>query len=431
MQTTQFKNRRKQFFCEIPHGVAIIPAGSAAENRLYPNSDFIYLTGLEEFDCVALLSTARKKPQYILFWKESDEKQKIWEGARMTIKEVKEASGADRVFPLDKLTQQLAEYFTGAETLYYTLNIDQNLDRLVLQSRDSLLKQKYMPTIAPATIGELGLVMEKLRVHKEKEEIAAIRQAVDITAEAYARAMREAKPGVYEYEIEALVSYVFRRAGCLGSSFPPIVASGANATVLHYKHNNRRMAQGDLLLLDVGAKYHNYCADVTRTWPLSGKFTPPQKAVYQAVLAAQKAVIAQIKPGVEVQAFHHQAIFLLTTSLVELGLLQGKVDELIEQKAYEKFYMHKTGHFLGIDVHDLGGFFLQGNTRRFEPGMVVTVEPGLYIRPGTEGVPPQFAWIGVRIEDDILVTAEGCEVLTDKIPKEVEALEELLACGRV
>lgn len=404
-----------------------MPAGSASESRLYANSDFVYLTGIEEPDCVALFANIDARTKYVLFWKEADEKQRTWEGPRLSCDELKLTSGADQVFPLDKMSEHLPDLFKGAERLYYMLNVEPALDRTVLQARNTLLKQQYLPTVAPATICELSLVMENLRVRKDEAEIATVRKAVDITAEAYDLAMRDARPGVYEYAIDGLVHHVFRRAGCLGPAFPSIVASGANATVLHYHRNNRRMEPGDLLLLDIGAKYQNYCADVTRTWPISGKFSAPQRAIYQAVLNAQKAAIQAIRPGAEIQVFHRQTVAALTASLVEIGLLQGNVEELIEKKSYEKFYMHRTGHFLGIDVHDLGGFFLQGEARRFEPGMLITVEPGLYIRPETADIPPQFAGVGVRIEDDVLVTAGGCEILTKKIPKEVDELEALLA----
>lgn len=424
-----YKLRRKRLYKELHKSVAIVQAGAASpqlEGRFCANSNFAYLTGLHDPQAIALFTTAASKSRYILFWRPPTQKDAVWHGSRPGLKEIKQLAGADCAYPLDKFAEKLPAYLKGAGSLYHTFGVDETNDKIILDVRNELLQQKYVAQTVPQALWELGEVMEKLRICKEPQEITLLRKAVAVTASAYQALMETVRAGMYEYEIEGLLAYLFHKEGAQEQSFGSIVASGANATVLHYMDNNSRIAENDLVLVDAGARYQYYCADVTRTWPVSGKFTPAQKAIYQAVLSAQKTAIAHIKPGASVPEFHKKVIATLTECMVDLGILHGKVADLIEKKEYEQFYMHKSGHFLGLDVHDSGGYFSQESQRTFQPGMVITVEPGCYIRTDAEKIPTQFCGIGVRIEDDILVTQEGCEVLSAGIPKEVNDLEELL-----
>lgn len=268
-----------------------------------------------------------------------------------------------------------------------------------------------------------------MRLIKSESEIALIERAAEITAEAHREAMRAARPGMHEYEVEALIEYMFRRRGAT-PAYTSIVGSGENATVLHYSANNAAIREGDLLLIDAGAEFQGYAADITRTFPVSGRFNRPQREIYEVVLEAQKACIAMVRPGVSIDELHNRSVELLTEGLVHLGLLQGDLNELIEKEAYKKFYMHRLGHYLGMDVHDVGLYYVDGESRKLEPGMVITVEPGLYVARNQEAK-EEYRGIGVRIEDDVLVTAEGHRVLTAGVPKEVEEIEQFIARARV
>ena len=424
--------RRKKLAREIPESLVILSSGEPLGDAPFvPDSNFFYLTGIEEPGVVALLRTAQKRLHYTLFWKESDQKQKVWEGPRLGCQEAKVRYGAQRVQALPRLEKELYKYIEGVDRIYCTLGSNPGLDKLIIQSRDGLCKKRFMPYQIPFAIHDLSALLESMRIFKDEHELDCLNKAIAITTEAYRQVMAKTLPGMYEYEVEALLFYVFRQAGAQGLSFPSIVASGANATVLHYHRNDCRIEPNSLLLVDAGAKYNGYGADVTRTWPISGKFNKAQRAIYQAVLDAQSQAIREVRPGVEVRHCHEVAVRVLTEHLLRLGLLSGKVDEVIAKKKFEKFYMHRTGHFLGIDVHDLGGFYRpKRQPRIFEPGMVVTVEPGLYISPEYRDVPADFVGIGVRIEDDVLVTNDGCQILTAQIPKEIEAIEALLQASR-
>lgn len=408
-----------------PRHVAIVASGNAPKNwrnNFVPNGNFLYLTGLNYPDTIAVFGAADSR--YVLFWKEPLPHEAIWTGMRMSSQEAQHLAGADKVLPLKEFPAQIAEYLKGASGLACTLGSDDKLDLLILEARQQLLAQRSISTIAPAAIVDLGRFVEKIRLFKDKGEIETIRKAIDITGTAYRLAFEAARPGMYEYEIEALVHYVFRKHGAQGQGFPTIVASGSNSTVLHYTSNDRRMQKRELLLVDCGARYENYSADVTRTWPLGGKFNARQQLVYQAVLSTEEEIIKQVRPGITAIDIHQKTVERLTRWMLELGLLHGKLEDAVANKDYEKYFPHKTSHWLGLDVHDAGGYYNDGDPAVLEAGMVLTIEPGIYVRPGPD-TPEKFAGIGVRIEDDVLVTADGCEVLTASIPKRVEDMENL------
>ncbi len=422
--------RIEKFLGSMDQGVAILSSGSPLPKELKidvqfrAQSSFFYFTGLEEPDAIAVFSNVHPQ-RYCLFMRESDQKEKVWTGARTGLKEAQELTGADAVYPWEEFAKKIPEYLEGTKNLYYTIGIHKGIDEIVLQHCHSLQRRLTMPKRIPQTIQDLEKSIEEFRVVKSELEISAIKTAIKATQEAFFQAFQEAVPGMYEYQIEALVSYVYRKAGG-GCSFPPIVASGDKSTILHYTQNNCQIKDGSLLLLDSGAEIHHYCADVTRTWPVNGKFTKEQRAVYEAVLNAQKKAISIIKPGVEVALFHQTALDALVDFLVEEKILQGDRAKIEQEKLYQAYYPHSTGHFIGMDVHDIGTYYCLGKPRIFAPGMVLTVEPGLYFRPEIEGVPDRFKGIGIRIEDDVLVTEKGHEILTKEIPKEARELEKIL-----
>ncbi|NUM36873.1 MAG: aminopeptidase P N-terminal domain-containing protein [Candidatus Brocadiae bacterium] len=423
--------RIEKFLQTMDQGVAIISAGAPLPKELKidiqfrSHSSFFYFTGMEEPDAIAVFSNVHPKHRYCLFIKEADQKEKVWTGARIGLKEAQELTQADAVYPWEEFAKRLPEYLEGAKNLYYTIGNHKALDEIVLQNYHTLQRRLNYDKKVPQTIQDLEKSVETFRVIKDEKEIAAIRNSIKATQEAFFQAFQETKPGMYEYQIEALVSYIYRKAGGT-CSFPSIVASADKSTILHYTNNNCQIQEGCLVLLDSGAEIEHYCADVTRTWPVSGKFTKDQRAVYEAVLAAQKKAISIIKPGVEVPNFHQTALEALIDFLIEEKILTQSKEKIIQEKLYQTYYPHSTGHFIGMDVHDIGPYYCQGKPRIFEAGMVVTVEPGLYFRLDIEGVPERFKGIGVRIEDDILVTENGHEILTKEIPKEARELEKIL-----
>ena len=427
-----FRNRINKLIAMMAPGVAIMASSEPFQSqpsiaeRFSAQSDFFYFTGIEEPATVVLFSNSHPQHRYVLFRNEVTEKEMIWNGPRLTNAELKEICGADAVFAIDELPQRLPEYLQSAANLYYSPGRYPQLDTMVFSSCRRLRRQNYQALTKPDAIWDVEGLIEDLRVCKDEAEISCLRRAAEITAAGYHQAMLATRPGVYEYELEALLYYTYRRHGARALSFPTIVASGANATILHYVNNDRCLGENELVLVDSGADYRHYCADVTRTWPVSGKFTPAQRQVYQAVLDAQTQSIAAIKPGELVEEFDRRATRVLTEHMLALKILTGNIEDIIAGKAYQKFYMHRTGHFIGLDVHDTGGYYRGKQPRRFEAGMVITVEPGIYISPAAVNVPAAFRGIGVRIEDDVLVTATGCEVLTADIPKEIDAIEQTL-----
>jgi Xaa-Pro aminopeptidase len=429
--------RRKRLLDALEAGAVAVVATAAShlrngdnEFRFRPDSDFHWLTGFSEPNALLVLCKGRPEGEQVLFLQPRNREQEIWTGRRLGVERAPAALGVDSAHSIEELDALLPKLLRGRDPLHYRTGLRPDLDARILAMVNALRVRVREQNPAPSRIVDPSLLLHEMRVKKDAHEIAAMLHAAEITAAAHVAAMRATAPGRYEYEIEALVEGEFRRHGALGPAYPSIVASGANATILHYHENDRRMETGDLLLLDAGSEFDCYASDVTRTWPVGGRFSPAQRSVYSLVLKAQHRAIAAVKPGASVNDAHDVAVRTLVEGLRELGLLSGTVDEILSSRSFRRFYMHRTGHWLGMDVHDVGDYFARGSTpsehRRLEEGMVVTVEPGLYFAEDDATIPAEYRGIGVRIEDDVLVTATGNEVLTSACPKEIADLESLV-----
>ncbi len=430
---TAYTARRTALLTAMKEGIALIPtAHESPRNRdsLYPyrhDSYFYYLTGFVEPEAVLVL-VAGKSPRSILFCREKNLEREIWDGYRHGPDGAREAFGFDEARPFGELAGALPQLLADQPAVYTFVGWDAAWDRTITEALNGVRALARTGVSAPSVVHDARALLDMQRLQKDDHEIAMMRRAGEISAQAHIRAMRHAQPGQHEFEVEAELLHEFVRYGAREQAYSAIVASGPNACVLHYRENNRRMEDGDLLLIDAGCEYASYASDITRTFPVNGKFTGPQKAVYEVVLAAQMQCIDAVQPGQPFNAYHDVAIRVLSQGLIDLGLCHGSLDSVIESKAYFQFYMHRAGHWLGLDVHDAGDYRTGGSTGQWQtlrPGMVLTVEPGLYIRPA-DNVPPQFHNIGVRIEDDILVTASGNDNLTVKTPKTVADVE--IAC---
>lgn len=421
--------------------VAIIPAAREAVRshdtnyRYRQNSDFFYLTGFEEPDAIAVISPSRDK-KFTLFVRPRNLEQEIWTGYRAGVEGAVSDYGADEAFKIEEFDEKLPEILDGPRVLYYAFGhtlaeIDQKIIRQLTTFRESNRK----PFEPPTTIVDPSSILHEMRVLKTPEEIEIMQRAADIAAEAHVEAMKAVRPGMMEYEVEALIESIFRKHGSVGPSYTSIIGGGGNATILHYIDNKDELKDGDLLLVDAGCEYKGYASDITRTFPINGKYSDAQSEIYDLVLETQKSCVDMVRPGVRLEDLKTHSIEMLTEGMVRLGLLKGDPKELIEEKKYMQFYMHNLGHFLGIDVHDAGRYYFKGESRPAEVGMVMTIEPGLYISPDTSRIPDEFnkdipekyLGIGVRIEDDVLVTENGARVLTHKVPKEREEIEALMA----
>ncbi|MGK7907983.1 MAG: aminopeptidase P N-terminal domain-containing protein [Synechococcus sp.] len=434
-----FKARRQRLAEQLGQGTAIVRSGSLAvmnNDVEYPfrqNSDFYYLTGFNEPNAVAVIAPHHPEHQFVLFVRPREREKEIWTGYRTGVEKAKEHYGADEAFPIQELDEKLPEYLKDADRIYYHPSLDESFNHKVFGFWQAQLRHYPRRGRAPIALTDLSHILHTLRNIKTDEELQMMRKSANIGAEAHNLARAAVHPGKYEYEIEALIEGYFRQQGCIGPAYPSIVASGANACILHYIENTQQMQDNDLLLIDAGCCYGYYNSDITRTFPINGKFNFAQKTIYELVLDAQEAAIAQVKPGNTYNQPHDTAVRIITEGLVELGLLVPEngedIDKLIEDDKYKAFYMHRTGHWLGIDVHDVGPY-KDGDDewRTFQPGMVLTVEPGIYISPDREveelsHVGDEWRGIGVRIEDDVLVTEDGCEVLTAGTPKAVADIE--------
>jgi Xaa-Pro aminopeptidase len=436
------KPQLKEFMRRIEKdSVAIIPAAREAVRshdtnyRYRQNSDFFYLTGFEEPEAIAVIAPSRDK-KFTLFVRPRDLDQEIWYGYRAGVEGAKRDYSADEAFTIDQFDAKLTEILDGPRVLYYAFgHTDAGIDQKIIQQLTMMRESNRRPYEPPTTIIDPSAILHEMRVLKSPEEIEIMQRAADIAAEAHVEVMKSVRPGMMEFEVEAMVEAYFRKAGASGSSYTSIVGAGGNATILHYIDNKDELKDGDLLLLDAGAEYKGYASDITRTFPINGKFTDAQREIYGLVLKTQKSCIDMVRPGVRLEDLKTHSIELLTEGMVELGLLKGDTKQLIKEKKYMQFYMHNLGHYLGIDVHDAGKYYFKGESRPAEVGMVMTIEPGLYISPDTsripEGfnkeIPAKYLGIGVRIEDDVLVTESGARVLTHKVPKEQEEIEALMA----
>lgn len=393
------------------------------EYRFRPDSTFWYLTGFDEPDSVLVVLPDTDGPSAVLFLRERVREEEIWTGHRLGVERAPAVLGVDEAWPIAELWERLPKLLEGHRRVLYRSGEDEARDREVFGMGAGLRARVRNGVAAPLEWIDPTEIVHELRLRKSPGELDRMRRAAAISAEAHLAAMACAAPGRNETEIDALLEYAFRSRGSTGAAYTNIVAGGANACILHYIRNDQELKDGDLLLIDAGAEADYYASDVTRTFPVNGKFNPEQRALYEVVLQAQKAGIEQVKPGATFQSVHEVAVRHLVTGLVGLKLLEGPVEEAIEKEAYKRFYMHKTGHWLGLDVHDCGVYHVDGRSRVLEPGMVTTVEPGLYVAPDDDTVEPRWRGIGIRIEDDVLITADGNEVLTAAIPKGIKEVE--------
>ncbi|WP_417511531.1 Xaa-Pro aminopeptidase [Methylophaga sp.] len=433
MQKKEFAKRRQHLMDIMgPDTIAVLPNAPVANRNRdvdYPyrsDSSFHYLTGFDEPESVLVLIPEREHGEYILFCRERDLDKEIWDGYRAGQEGAIAEFGADDSYPISDLDDILPGLLEGKEKVYYTMGNQPSFDQHMVSWLNHLRQAARSGKHSPTEIIELEHCLNELRLFKSSQEIKAMKQAASVSAQAHIRAMQFTKPGKWEYEVEAEIIHEFMKNGCRSPAYPSIVGGGENGCILHYIENSAKLKNNELLLIDAGAEFECYAGDITRTFPVNGKFTTAQAAVYQIVLNAQKAAIAAVKPGNHWNQPHEAAVEVLTQGLVELGILNGNVDQLIEEGAYREFYMHRTGHWLGMDVHDVGDYKVGGEWRLLEPGMVLTVEPGLYIRD-QEHVDKKWHFIGIRIEDDVLVTKDGCEVLTEAAPKEIDEIETLMA----
>jgi Xaa-Pro aminopeptidase len=424
--------RRARIREAIGDGVLLLAAAPErvrSNDVLHPyrqDSDFGYASGFPETDAVCLLAGAGSEPSFVLFVQPNDAERTIWVGARAGVDGAVEHYGADAAYPLADLEKELPRWLGKTERVYLALaREDATAARLMTAVRRAQAERPRSGR-GPVAVHDAAAVLHELRLLKEPGELALMRTAIGIACEAHREAMRTTRPGMHEYEIEALVDYTFRRRGASGPAYPSIIAGGANATILHYTDNTAALSGDDLLLIDAGAEYAGYCADVTRTFPVAPTFAGARRACYEAVLAAQQAAIAAAKPGATLEQLHGVAVRTLTERLVDMGLLEGPADDAVAKETYKRFYMHRTSHWLGRDVHDVGRYRVDDAPRPLAPGMVFTVEPGLYVAASSE-VPQEFRGIGIRIEDDVLVTETGCEVLSAAAPKIVADVEALRA----
>ncbi|MEP6922366.1 MAG: Xaa-Pro aminopeptidase [bacterium] len=425
-QLAEFMRRMDQ------NSVAIIPSAREATRsndtayRFRQDSDFLYLTGFEEPDAIAIVAPGREQ-KFTMFLRPRDPEREIWDGRRAGIEGAKSEYGADEAFPIVEFDEKLQDVLDGAEKLYYRLGVHPDLDDTIIRQIARMRAVNRKPIHPPQTIIDPASIVHEMRVLKSPEEVELMQRAADIAAEAHREAMKAARAGMKEYEVEALIELIFKRRGAAAPAYTSIIGAGANATVLHYINNDGELKDGDLLLIDAGAEYKGYASDITRTFPINGHYSKAQREIYDLVLEAQLACVEMVRPGTTHEQLKAHSIEVLTEGMVRLGLLKGKPKELIEGKKYEQFYMHGLGHMLGIDVHDVGRYYHEKESRALEPGVVMTVEPGIYVSPGTKDIPEQYLGIGVRIEDDVLCTANGPRVLTDKVPKTADEIEALMA----
>ncbi|MGN6105179.1 MAG: Xaa-Pro aminopeptidase [Kofleriaceae bacterium] len=431
-----FAARRDAYMQAIgPGGVAIVRSlperlrNGDAYHPFRQHSDVFYLTGFVEPDATLVLRPGAEDHRVVMFVRPRDPEMETWDGRRAGLEGAVERYGADIAHTSAELPGKLWELIANCEELHYALGIDDEMDRMVGAALARLRRFEKKGKRPPRAVVDPRAALHELRLHKRPEELVALRKACAITSEAHVLAMRTGRPGVFEHELEAVINYTFRRRGGSGPGYTSIVGAGENATILHYIENRCAIADGDLVLVDAGCEYDHYTADITRTWPANGRFSPVQRRVYERVLAVQKQAIELARPGATIDQIHDHCVRGLTEVMVELGLLEGPVDARIEDLSYKKFYMHGTSHWLGLDVHDVGAYTREGKPRPLAPGMVITVEPGLYIAADAPGVPDELRGIGIRIEDDVAITAEGHEVLTAMCPKEIEELEAACAAA--
>ncbi len=424
--------RRARAFAEMERrggGVMLLPAADErlrnadAEYLFRQDSDYAWTIGLDEPMGCAVLAARKGERKLVLFVRPRDREREIWNGRRVGVEGAKAELGADEAFTVAEMEPKLPELVEGAPTLWFRIGADAAWDARLARVLEGLRAAGRLGKRTPDAIAEPGRILHELRLVKTPDELARLRKAAEITAEAHMAAMRDGSDGRREFQVQAEIEYAFRRRGGSGPGYGTIVAAGANSTILHYRAGDAVLRDGDVCLVDAGGEYEWYTADVTRTFPVSGEFTKAQRDLYDLCLAVQKEGILSVKAGVTVDEIHDETVRKLTEGFITLGLLQGTVDERIADKSYRKYYMHRTSHWLGMDVHDVGDYYADGKSRPLVPGMVLTVEPGIYVAADDETAPKEMRGVGIRIEDDVLVSADGGENLTEAVPKEVEEME--------
>jgi Xaa-Pro aminopeptidase len=424
--------RREHFLERLGKGVAILPAARTkyrsrdTEIRFRQDSDFFYLTGFDEPDAVAVLTPHDPERRFTMFVRPRDAEREVWDGVRAGVDGARSVFGADAAHTVQELEDLLRELLEPADAIHYALGSDPVLDSIITELVVTFRRTRQRAGRGPVSIVDPGEVLGEMRVVKEAAELDRLRLAARINVEGHLAAMRAARPGAGEWEMEAAMESTWRDLGAGGPAYPSIVASGPNATTLHYTTNDRRVLDGELVLIDAGCESGLYCSDITRTFPVSGRFSTPQRAVYELVLAAEEAAIATVRPGAPFSAIHTAALEVLVPGMLALGLLKGDADELIAGGDHKRFFMHQTSHWLGLDVHDVGLYAREGEPVTLREGMVLTVEPGIYVQNDAPDVPDEYRGIGVRIEDNVVVTADGREVLTRGVPVAVDEIEALL-----
>jgi len=426
---SHFQAIRKSIFDKMHNNSILLLAAAPtcyrngdAEYPYRQESTFYYLTGFEESDAIVALIKQGNRHQFILFCQEKDPALEQWTGARAGVIDACKVFGADEAFSIKEVEKKLPDLLNGLETIYYLIDAQPAFEKIVFSALKTL-RHKVRQGETPYQFIDVRAIVNELRLIKTPQEVAWIRTACEISVEGHQQAMTHCRPGMHEYALEGVLLEAFYKRGARNVAYTSIVAGGNNACTLHYTRNNAPLKDNTLVLIDAGAEYQGYAADITRTFPVNGKFTPAQQAIYELVLAAQQAAIATIAPGLAWDNIQKTLLTVLVQGLVDLKILQGNVATLIEEKAYLPFYMHSSGHWLGLDVHDVGSYQYQGSARTLSPGMVLTIEPGLYLSENLPNLAPQWQGIGVRIEDDICVTPAGHDVLTQGLPKTVKELE--------
>ena len=438
MKLTQadFQERRDRLAEEMgPHSIAIIATSPVAmrnrdaDYKFRADSSFFYLTGFAEPEAVAIIETFESIDEgytYSLFCRERDREMEIWHGYRAGVDGAVEDYDADEAYAIDLLDEEIIEKLLNKQKLFYRMGQQADFDARVAKWIAEANGESRKGTSAPAQVIQLDRILDEMRLHKSTQEIELMQIASTISAQAHTRAMQAVKPGMMEYALEAELNYIFGQNGCV-PSYNSIVGGGENGCILHYVENDKVLKDGDLVLIDAACEYQLYASDITRTFPVNGKFSPEQKALYELILKAQLAAIDAVRIGNSYKEPHRIAVRILVQGLLDLGLMQGDIEQIIESESFHQFYMHGTGHWLGMDVHDVGSYKIEGEWRAYEEGMTVTVEPGLYIAPDDETVDAKWRGIGIRIEDDVVVTKNGPRVLTAEVVKTVEEIEALMA----
>ncbi len=427
--------RRRKYLMEHmeENSIAIVPAGNEkvrsrdTHYAFRQDSDFEYLTGFPEPEAVLVLVPGREHGEFVLFCRDKDKDREIWDGYRAGPDGAQADYAADDAFPIDDIDEILPGLLEGRERVYYSMGRNPNFDKHVMDWVNNIRERIRAGAIPPGEFLDLDHFLHDMRLFKSAAELKVMEQAAKISSEAHCEAMKACKPGMYEYQLESIIEHYSAMKGARHPAYSTIVGGGANGCVLHYIENDKKLSAGDLVLIDAGCEYEGYAADITRTFPVGGSFNPEQRALYEVVLAAQEAAMNEIRVGNHWNAPHEASVKVITEGLISLGLLKGSLEQNIEKESYKDFYMHRIGHWLGMDVHDVGDYKIHGEWRELEVGMVMTVEPGIYVAKDNSDVEARWRGIGIRIEDDVVITKSGCRVLTSDVPKTIDEIEALMA----